>query len=271
MKELKNKIKASVSWWLGRCYLERCTEVLPECTYLVSYPKSGNTWTRFIFANLNFPDEQVDFSSIEGQVPDSYLTLKPTLRAGVYGKFIKSHSAFDFRVKNAIQIVRDPRSVCVSYYHHLRRRQGHAFELKMGDFVEQFLDGSLDNFGCWNKNVGSWLGACEGTRGFTTLRYEDMLTCGVEYVYLKLSEVLPNITYDAVQRAMNLSSIERMKDSERRTGKLWKAKQMDAGQGSFVRAGQINEWESVLDENTIRLIESRCGALMKRLGYELMY
>ena len=36
--------------------------VFPDDTFLVSFPKSGNTWARFLIANLVRPNETIDFS-----------------------------------------------------------------------------------------------------------------------------------------------------------------------------------------------------------------
>ena len=33
----------------------RNLRVFPDDVYIVSYPKSGNTWTRFLIANLIYP------------------------------------------------------------------------------------------------------------------------------------------------------------------------------------------------------------------------
>ena len=41
--------------------------------FIASYPKSGNTWTRFLIANLIYQNEVIDFSNIEKKVPDIYV------------------------------------------------------------------------------------------------------------------------------------------------------------------------------------------------------
>ena len=39
-------------------------------TFPVSYPRSGNTWMRFLLANLLAPHETITFRNIENFVPD---------------------------------------------------------------------------------------------------------------------------------------------------------------------------------------------------------
>src|SRR6202161_3525192 len=45
--------------------------VYPDDRFLVSYPRSGNTWTRFLIANLVYPQRNVSFLNIEELIPDS--------------------------------------------------------------------------------------------------------------------------------------------------------------------------------------------------------
>ena len=55
---------------LGLHHPGRNLRVFPDDVFLVSYPKSGNTWTRFLIANLVFPEKQPDFANINELIPD---------------------------------------------------------------------------------------------------------------------------------------------------------------------------------------------------------
>ena len=46
--------------------------VFPSDVFLVSYPRSGNTWFRFLVANALHPETEVSFASIPRLVPDIY-------------------------------------------------------------------------------------------------------------------------------------------------------------------------------------------------------
>jgi len=48
--------------------------VFPDDTFLVSYPKSGNTWARFLIANLIHPGEKIDFSNVNRIIPGPEVT-----------------------------------------------------------------------------------------------------------------------------------------------------------------------------------------------------
>src|ERR1700730_13661355 len=96
--------------------------VFPDDTFIVSYPKSGNTWTRFLIGNLMYPDA-VDFSNINRLVADPEDLSKRDLKGLRRPRILKTHQPFDPRYKKVICIVRDPRDVVLSEYHFdIKRR-----------------------------------------------------------------------------------------------------------------------------------------------------
>ena len=92
----------------------RRVTVFPDDTFLVSYPKSGNTWVRFLLANLIHPNEKVSFSNINRLLPAPGVLSKRFLRTLPRPRILKSHEPFDARFKKVIYLVRDPRDVAVS-------------------------------------------------------------------------------------------------------------------------------------------------------------
>ena len=64
-------IKSTIKYVLGRDQAGRNFRVYPDDTFIVSYARSGNLWTRFLVANLVHPDVEVRLSNIEQLVPDT--------------------------------------------------------------------------------------------------------------------------------------------------------------------------------------------------------
>ncbi len=95
----------------GRSFL-----ILPDDVFLVSFPKSGNTWARFLLANLTRPEQPATFANIHLLIPDPSWTTKKELDRLPRPRIIKSHECFDPRYRRVIYIVRDPRDVAVSQY-----------------------------------------------------------------------------------------------------------------------------------------------------------
>ncbi len=87
----------------------RDVEVLPGDVFIVSYPKSGNTWTRFLLGNLIYQDEPITFANVEDRLPSLYLYSNRKLRK--LPRILKSHDCFDPRYKTVIYIVRERLSI----------------------------------------------------------------------------------------------------------------------------------------------------------------
>ena len=149
--------------------------VLPSDLFLVSYPRSGNTWFRFLVANALHPETEASFASIGTLVPDIYDTPDWALLRTPDPRVLKSHEPYDRRYRRVVYLVRDPADVALSYLHYLIKMRtlddGHGAEA----FAERFLAGELDTFGTWGEHVRGWLDAREGDANFLLLRYEDAL------------------------------------------------------------------------------------------------
>ena len=101
---------------LRRATAEHKVQVFDDDIFLVSYPRSGNTWARFLIGNVMSPDEPVTFANLEFRVPSIYTFPNRVLRR--LPRILKSHDVYDPRYPRVIYIVRDPRDVAVSFYHY---------------------------------------------------------------------------------------------------------------------------------------------------------
>ena len=64
------RLIAGIQRGLGLHLPGRSLLILPDDIFLVSFPKSGNTWTRFLLANLRFPDQPATWANIDRLIPD---------------------------------------------------------------------------------------------------------------------------------------------------------------------------------------------------------
>ena len=67
---LVEKLNRGARRALGLHHPGRNLDVFPDDVFLVSYPKSGNTWTRFLVANLAYPATPANFFTINTLIPD---------------------------------------------------------------------------------------------------------------------------------------------------------------------------------------------------------
>src|SRR5579872_7348300 len=81
--------------------------------FLASYPRSGNTWLRFVLSEA-LSGEEIDFDNINSFIPELkwHKQGKPLL-AG-QGRVIKTHEQYRKEYKKAIYIVRDVRDCALS-------------------------------------------------------------------------------------------------------------------------------------------------------------
>jgi hypothetical protein len=250
----------------------RTLAVRPDDTFLVSYPRSGNTWTRFLVANLQHPQEAATFANIERLVPDAEAQSSRYMRGLPSPRTIKSHSYFDPRYPRVIYIVRDPRDVALSYYDFSRKyrhiEDNYPLERYIGDFVAGRLISA--GWGTWGENVASWAFARSARPGFLLLRYEDMqarpdqeLTRIAEFLGIAASPTL-------LQTVLDRSSADRMREMERTQGKDWVSTKNKRSDIPFIRTATAGGWKSKLRPESVMEIESAWGNIMARLGYELV-
>jgi hypothetical protein len=266
------RILQSLKRLLGRDIAGRDFAIYPDDTFVVSYPRSGNTWTRFLLANLLNPQEDVTFATIENQVPDSEAQSRLQLRRIPRPRFIKSHQYFHPRYQKVVYIVRDPRDVALSYYDFQRKYRQIEDAYPLASFVSDFVAGRMisADYGTWRENVGSWIYTRGGSPGFLLLRYEDMIADPLNQM-TRLAEFLglePKIT--VLERVLATSSAEHMRKLEETQGHRWvstKGKRTDI---PFVRSATSGSWKAKLPENSVAEIEAAWGSLMSALGYELV-
>jgi len=241
--------------------------VFPDDVFIVSYPKSGNTWARFLIGSLYHQNSLVDFLNIEQKVPDIYKNSDSKLLKIKRPRILKSHEYLDPRYKKVIYIVRDPRDVAVSYYHHAIKFGDIAADYPMSRFVTRFIDGEIDPYGTWYENVASWLHTRGSAENFLMLRYEDLLN-NTQHVLIEVAKFLElNINIDVLDGVIEHSSLDSMQRLEQKQSYLWSSTRNIRKDKPFVRVGKSGGWKSELPASSARSIEEKWGSLMSELGY----
>lgn len=244
----------------------RSVQVFDDDVFIVSYPKSGNTWTRFLIANLISGSNDINFNNVNGIIPDIYINQDRTLTKQKSPRFLKSHEYFNPEYKKVIYIVRDPRDVVVSYYLYSIKRNFIKKNVALHEFLETFLQGKVDCFGSWRENVGGWLGAREGAEDFLFLRYEDMLSDTLTEL-IKISGFLSmDKSLKELNGCIEKSSFDNMRKLELQND--FESVKSQKSEGLyFVRSGKSGGWRDVMEKKDSDLIESKWGELMRKIGY----
>lgn len=264
MQKIKQVIKILIGYESGRAVTIFSDDIL-----IVSYPKSGNTWTRFLIANLLFPQEPITFANIEDKIPDIYQSNERALLHISRPRILKSHEYFDPRYQRIIYIVRDPRDIAISWYHHGIKAGVFNEKYSVNQFIiEQFTsERNTSIFGPWGESVGSWLGAKKDNSNFLLLRYEDMLSNPKTELKKIAHHLKMSVTDELLNKAIKQSSFEHMQLLEKYQGNLLKMVKNTRKDKFFVRSGQSGQWQNELSIHSIKAIESTWPQIMMQLGY----
>jgi hypothetical protein len=254
---------------LGLHHPGRNLDVWPDDVFILSFPKSGNTWTRFLIANLVYPETPADFSNINRLTPDPEGLSKRALAKMPRPRIIKSHQYFDPRYPRIIYIVRDPRDVLLSWYHFQRKCRVIDDQYSLEEYAARFIAGEIGPYGSWGDNVASWLVTRHNRPGFLLLRYEDMLANTAQE--LAKVAVFLGIDPDAerIATAVGRSDAGTMRKLEKSQALLWSSTRETRQDIPFVRAAKAGGWRTEVPESAILQLEAQWGLLMTYLGYEL--
>jgi hypothetical protein len=271
MPNLRKRAAAYLRSIIGRKYAGRGLTVFPDDTFLVSFPRSGNTWIRFLVCNLLDPANPVSFATLESRIPEIYDVPDRILRRFPRPRIIKSHESFDPRYRKVLYIVRDPRDVAVSYYEFQLKRRVITEQCTLENFLPRFLESEFEpTTGCWGDHVLSWLATRQGRNSFFLLRYEDLQQQAVETATHIAQFLGVDSTPEPVARAVELSSVGRMRTLENEQAHQWKETRNTRRDKPFVRQAIVDGWKSILPESCVFQIESAWGHIMEILGYELI-
>jgi hypothetical protein len=263
------QIKFAVKRVLGLDLAGRNYTVYPDDTFLVSYPKSGNTWVRFLLANLIHPNETVGFANINRLLPAPGVLSKRFLKSLPRPRILKSHEPFDARFRKVIYLVRDPRDVAVSEYHFDLKKRYIAADMTLEQFIKPFLAGETSSYGSWWEHVASWVGTRHGNPKFLLARYEDLLADPISET-AKIAEFLGiHADTERIKSAVERSSADRMRKLEKEDADKWTGTKNTRQEIPFVRAAKSGGWKESLPPHSVEEIEVAWSPLMNFLGYEL--
>ncbi len=252
--------------------------------WIASYPKSGNTWMRFLLANyLAGPIESS--ARVEELIPDlmkqrdllALLNSRPTLYSKTHWSWSPAHPLANATEK-AIVIVRHPKDVLLSNlnYRRLDRVMDKMFtdEQYATEFINQGGDPAYIVAGLGNleSNVASWLDA-SFTQPRLFVRYEDM-KADVRKV---LEEVVSFLGLPAepekLKMAATRSSFDQMRAIEVKE-KVARKTTVFSGDAPrpgkpryFMNKGEVRGSLAHISPEIDRAFDARFASLMQLLGY----
>jgi hypothetical protein len=255
--------------------------------WVASYPKSGNTWVRFLLANY-FAGPIESSAQVEDAVPglDVARDIRPLLATRRH-LCIKTHFPWSARhphvssTSGAIVVVRYPKDVLLSNLNYHRLVLGTDEGFADQTYVRAFIAAGGDplwmekkGYGTLDDHVASWLDGPAAPR-HVLVRYEDLMRDAATELrrILAFMDIEPEPA--RVAAAAQASSFDRMRDLE--------VKEKTSGQSTpvfpgpsprqgwsrlFVSEARVGSSLDSLGAGFDAAFDERFGPLMRRLGYE---
>jgi hypothetical protein len=268
---------------------------MARIVWIASYPRSGNTWLRFLLANVIQRTEIAGSAQVRAIIPDIHegITGVHLWREGV--SLVKTHWAFkaDFPLREdtvgVVQLVRHPVDTLEANQNYAMNRSGAAYaratpearERQAAKFADEFIrDGGHRNFvefgiGTLEQHFLSW---SPRSLPFPRLlvRYEDLKadTAGAlaricRFLKLECSAKEIDRAVDRASMA-RMHRIEEAEIAEKCEGMFYQSRNRSALEAGHRLVGRSSTGESRyrLTERQQVLAERRFSDLIRLLGYE---
>jgi estrone sulfotransferase len=228
--------------------------------FVVSYPRSGNTWMRFLFANLLAPHETITFRNIENYVPDIHKSASAVME-WQGRRYIKSHHPHYDSYPRFIYLYRDGRDALVSYYHYVTAKK--VFAGSFDDFVFSPL---ASKFGSWREHVTSAVDfAASHPDRVLLLQYERMLSQSRESATQAAVFAGLDIDKTNLDSAVAKSSFNQLRSIEKEFG----GEKIDNREVTFFRRGEVGQWRNYFKGASYEKYLRDNSETLLRLGYSL--
>ena len=209
-------------------------EALETDYFLASFPRSGNTWVRFLIANLyntvKRSFDQIDFYNIHNIVPE-YQSGDYPFWAEFPGVF-KTHKKYIPLFKNSILLLRSPCDTLYSYCDLLNKHKGLSISLEETVLHETYGVRAIV------EHADSFIKNCEN---LLIIMYEKLHhNPGKEM--RKICDFLNlNVPADIIKHAVRKSSFRVMEKTE-----IEKGRKIGNRNFKHIRSGKIGQGKAVI-------------------------
>ena len=241
--------------------------------FLVGHPKSGNTWLAYMLGITLNPDnyDSITLANISDYVPnihnhDESISRYEHLKSPRV--FRNESPVFSNQYPKAIYILRDPRAVLLSYYHHYQHAK--QPERTLDNFIEEMLmNGCIKNWEPelvgWDKQVSEWVERSKQQQ-VKIVRYEDLVEDRTTTLKKLINFAEISCDDNLFSTAIEKGDFKSMQKEELRHGaESYPGEKGD--KGLFVRKGKVDSWKEEMPIEVIRKIENKFHVTMKKFGY----
>ena len=232
---------------------------------VASYPRSGNTWLRFMLTKV-LTGKSAAFDNVNNVIAEIGIHHNALPLLPGDGRLIKTHELYRGTYKRAIYLVRDVRDVLLSQYSR-ENELGLVWWADFDGYIEAFLKGTVNGFGPWQEHLPNWLESPLAKCGdLLKVRFEEMRRNPQEQLERIVDFLGIQVDRDAIATAIADNTLERMRARE---GSSKKLRQSTGEEGRFVRKGAIMGWRDKFTPAQLDMIERYAGETMARMGYPM--
>lgn len=222
-----------------------------------------------IITHILSESQPISFAAMDACVPDIYKTSTAMLEEITLPRILKSHASATELYPSFIYCVRDPRSVCVSYYNYRRRIGSPNRLLTIERFVDLFLTPTLFPFATWQEHVLGWhRQRYMKDRRSLFMKYEDMMSSPERAIGQVAAFLGVSMGVDRLTEIANLTCFTRLRDLERSDSRNWREMdQVMCPDIPFFRDGSAVGWKQVLEPSDRQKIERSYRDVMLAFRY----
>ncbi|KAL3051982.1 hypothetical protein OYC64_002079 [Pagothenia borchgrevinki] len=227
----------------------------PDDIIIVTYPKSGTTWTQEIVPLIMSGGDPASVETLPNweRVPwlEEIQACTFNLEQRASPRMLTTHSPYNmmppsfFEVKpKVIYVMRNPKDVFVSsFFYHMTA----SFLVNPGpqtEFLHKFLDGKV-MFGSWFDHVKSWLNA-EDKEHIMYISYEEMILDLKDSVGRLAQFLNTSLDPEVIEKIADRCLFKNMKNNNMSNYSAVPREFMDQTKSEFLRKGIAGDWENQL-------------------------
>ena len=190
-----------------------------------------------------------------------------------YPRAFKSHLPYEMMpcglpsstLGRYIYVVRNPRDVAVSYFHHERALLFYPLS-EWDDFFERFLKGDVD-FGDYFDHVLSWW-AHKDDDNVLILKYVDMKKDLPSTVDTIAKFIGQDISKELMEEIAHRTTFENMK-KDSSANYEWAKKQRRPNESDFMRKGEVGDWKNYFTPEQLARLDAVYEKKLKQTGINL--
>ena len=244
---------------------------------VTSYPKSGNTWLRFIIYEIyfNFENNNYNSKNVEIFVPDFHKLIKNNklvLDERLKNKkvFLKTHYDFskmqNFNIDKIILILRNPLDVLSSIinYYDISNKNLDDVVNQFAKYHTLFNFKKNLNFPSYSEHLQSWVNS---NKNILIINYDNLLKDfkkTVKELGIFLGESLDEKRIKIIEKNTCFDKLNNLEKYERERNIDGFFTTSISNKNSFMNKGKSKNYENILNSNQIKKIQDSFSEIIEK-------